>query len=69
MPPRPRRSIEQDTSILPYAVADGVCFEVIADTVLRNRAEAFLASSADEVYLANEDFAKKVRAPGNKGRD
>jgi hypothetical protein len=69
MPPRLRRSIEQDTSILTYAVADTVCLEVIANEDLRNRAVAFLTPSADEVYRANEDFAKKIRASGNRGRD
>ena len=69
MSPRSRVSIEQDTIILPHVVADTVSREVIAGGDLQNQAAAWLAARADEVYLANEDFAKKVRASGNKGRD
>ena len=66
-------SIEDDTGILPYAVADGVLDEVQAftgDEILDARALADrLAAMADETYKHNERFRKQIRANGDRGRD
>lgn len=66
-------SIEQDTAILPYAVADGVIAEAegLMGRDLPDK-EAFvdkLEKKANEVYAHNSEFRKSIRASGDRGRD
>jgi len=67
------RRIEDDTPILPYAVADSVIGEVesyTGDEIPDKRALAdHLGDRADEVYQSNERFRRQIRAKGDKGRD
>jgi hypothetical protein len=56
-----RKTISRDTPILPLVVADRVT-PIVAEA---NR----LAHAAHAAYRTDPEFAKKVRASGNKGRD
>ena len=75
-------SIYEDTPIIPVAVADSVMGEVFgylnhhgyeADAVIlepvQRRMADKLADMAEEIYKHNEQFRKKIRGSGNKGRD
>lgn len=67
--------IEDDTPILPYAVADSVINEVdrcvpLNMSIGEQRALVDkLADHADAVYSRNEGFRKKIRGHGDTGRD
>lgn len=76
--------IEDDTPIIPELVADTIlgselngffydkpelqaAWEKVYD--VKDKMARQLAKRADQTYGANPDFAKKIRARGNKGRD
>ena len=67
--------IEDDTPILPYAVADSVINEVdrcvpLHMSIGEQRALVDkLADHADAIYARNESFRKKIRGRGDTGRD
>lgn len=69
MNPTPR--IESDTPIVPRAVMEAVCEEagVWLGQPLRRRWVRELTARANTVYAHNPRFRRKVRAPGNGGRD
>ena len=69
LPSAPR--IESDTPIVPRAVMEAVCEEasVWLDHPLPRRWVRELTAYANTVYAHNPRFRRKVRAPGNKGRD
>src|SRR5213593_869980 len=63
--------MKSDTPIVPRAVAEGVCEEasVWLDQPLPRRWVRELTAYANTVYAHNARFRRKVRAPGNSGRD
>lgn len=72
------RSIQEDTSIIPEAVAEGVVDEAngLLDMNIEEDIRAdivgYLSGYAEAVYAHNPGFRKKVRseaAEGNAGRD
>lgn len=69
--PRRARRIEEETVIIPQAVAESVCEE--AQVWLRHplprRWVRELVAHANTVYSHNARFRQKIRAKGNTGRD
>src|SRR5437773_2848981 len=65
------RRIESDTPIVPRAVMEAVCEEagVWLGQPLPRRWVPELTAYANTVYAHNPRFRRKVRAPGNRGRD
>lgn len=65
------RCIEQDTPIVPRAVAEAVCEEVAVwlHEPLPRRWIRELTAQANTVYANNERFARQIRAAGDRGRD
>lgn len=66
-------TIESDTGILPYAVADGVIdeAETLVGFEIPNK-ESFvdkLEAKANEVYAHNSKFRSQIRGKGDRGRD
>jgi len=63
--------IESDTPIVPRAVMEAVCEEagVWLGQPLPRRWVRELTAYANTVYAHNPRFRRKVRAPGNRGRD
>ncbi len=72
-PKRPARGIriDRDTSLIPRAVAEGVCEEVQVwlQTPLPRRWVRELVGHANTVYAHNERFRRRIRGTGNQGRD
>jgi len=68
---RPAPRIEVDTPLVPRAVAEGVCEEagVWLDQPLPRRWIRELTARANTIYAHNPRFRRKVRGPGNLGRD
>lgn len=68
--PRTRR-IDQDTPIVPRAIAESVCEEVAVwlHEPLPRRWIRELTAQANTVYANNERFARQLRAAGDRGRD
>lgn len=71
-PPSPVRArIEDDTPIVPAAVARGVCEEAsswLGEALPRDWALE-LAERANVIYQHNGPFRRRLRAAGNAGRD
>jgi len=80
--PKAVRNIEDETPIMPLAVADSVIDEVIGHLDehglpeeaerLYNRRDALarmLEKKANTVYRYNERWRKQIKASGNKGLD
>ena len=69
LPSAPR--IESDTPIVPRAVMEAVCEEasVWLGHPLPRHWVRELTAYANTVYAHNPRFRRKVRAPGNRGRD
>jgi hypothetical protein len=65
------RTIEQDTPILPFIVAESVIgkAEQLTNKSIPVAAVDYLVERAEQVYRHNKTFAKKIRASGNAGRD
>ena len=65
------RRIEQDTPIVPRAIAEAVCEEVAVwlREPLPRRWIRELTAQANAVYAHNERFARQIRAAGDRGRD
>ena len=63
--------IESDTPIVPRAVMEAVCEEagVWLGQPLPRRWVRELTAYANTVYAHNPRFRRKVRAPGDRGRD
>jgi hypothetical protein len=68
--PRPRR-LEQETPLVPRAIAEAVCEEVAVwlHEPLPRRWVRELTAQANSVYANNERFARQLRAAGDRGRD
>ncbi len=66
-------TIESDTPILPYAVADSVIEEIELVTGQeihdRRRLAEQLGEEAERIYQLNDHFRRQIRAKGNAGRD
>lgn len=65
------RPIEQETAIVPRAIAEGVCEEASAwlQQPLPRRWVRELTAHANTVYAHNPCFRRKVSAAGDGGRD
>jgi hypothetical protein len=72
------RSIQEDTSIIPEAVAESVVCEANAlldwniEEDIRSDIIGYLSGYAEAVYANNSGFRKKIRSEadnGNAGRD
>ena len=72
------RSIQEDTGIIPEAVADGVVAEANyllnanIEEDIRTDIVGYLSGYAEAVYANNPDFRKNIRSKrdeGNAGRD
>lgn len=63
--------IDGDTSIIPRAVAEGVCEEVQVwlQAALPRRWVGELVGRANTVYAHNEQFRRRIRGAGEQGRD
>lgn len=65
------RWLDRDTPLLPRIVAESICGE--AATFLRDdlpmQYAARLAARAVRLYACNAAFARRMRAPGNTGRE
>ena len=71
-----KHTIEADTSILPYVVADSVIntAEHVAAMEIPNHEKIlrYLVDHAEQIYTHNRDFKKKIQSHadhGNAGRD
>lgn len=73
-------SIETDTPILPYVIADNVVRELcqwmyethqvcLMPGDQSNIASEYLAEFAEQIYKHNDHFRGKVKAKSNRGRD
>jgi hypothetical protein len=64
-------SIETDTPILPYVIAENVKRELeqYFQMEFGEACEDHLVNRAETVYSNNKDFAKKICSKGNTGRD
>jgi len=69
--PAPSRRIDQETPIVPRAIAEGVCEEAcvwLRQPLPRTWAKS-LVTHANEAYAHNARFRRRVRNPANAGRD
>lgn len=60
------KTIEKDTALLPYVIADRVASDY---PVVYEELTEFLANKAERCYARNKHFAKGVRRAGDRGRD
>ena len=70
---RASRNIEDDTPILPWILAERAIgntpgIDALSFEAQRTYAD-WLSDEANRLYKVNPDFAKQVRAKGNRGRD
>ena len=65
------QSIETDTPLLPFVIAEAVVQEaqVFLQCELPEGCAVRLAAKAEHLYEANRDVRRKLRAAGNAGRE
>jgi hypothetical protein len=69
--PAPAHRIDQETPIVPHAIAAGVCEEacIWLRQPLPRTWVTRLVRHANDVYTHNARFRRRLRGPGNVGRD